>query len=86
MKNGVLEVHLVAREGEWHPYGPNGPPVTIVAFGEVEKPLRTPGPMLRVKAGTPPDAWLDPSCRLYRFQALVFKEAEPRGRVVRLEL
>ncbi len=38
------------------------------------------------KAGTPPDAWLDPSCRLYRFQAMVFKEAEPRGRIVHLDL
>jgi uncharacterized protein (TIGR00296 family) len=38
------------------------------------------------KAGAPADAWLDPASRLYRFQAVVFKEAEPGGRVQRLEL
>jgi hypothetical protein len=38
------------------------------------------------KAGAPADAWLDPASKLYRFQAIVFKEAEPRGRVARLEL
>jgi uncharacterized protein (TIGR00296 family) len=38
------------------------------------------------KAGAPADAWLDPASRLYKFQALVFKEAEPRGKVAKLEL
>lgn len=38
------------------------------------------------KAGAPADAWLDPASKLYKFQAMVFKEAEPRGRVARLEL
>ncbi len=38
------------------------------------------------KAGAPPDAWLDPSSRLYTFQAIVFKEAEPRGSIVRVDL
>lgn len=38
------------------------------------------------KAGAPADAWLDPASKLYRFQALVFKEDEPRGTVSRLEL
>jgi uncharacterized protein len=38
------------------------------------------------KAGAPADAWLDPKSRLYRFQAIVFKETEPRGNVTRLEL
>ncbi|AIC14645.1 TIGR00296 family protein [Nitrososphaera viennensis] len=36
------------------------------------------------KAGAPPDAWLDPSSRLYTFQAQVFKEEKPRGNVVQL--
>jgi len=48
----VLEVNLEAREGAWRPYGPNGPPITILAFGEKGKSLQTPGPMIRVKAGT----------------------------------
>jgi len=38
------------------------------------------------KAGAPPDVWLDPASKLYRFQAIVFKEKEPRGKIVRLEL
>ncbi|HEX9677688.1 TIGR00296 family protein [Nitrososphaera sp.] len=36
------------------------------------------------KAGAPPDVWLDPSSRLYRFQAEVFKEHSPGGEVARL--
>ncbi|MDQ3909033.1 MAG: TIGR00296 family protein [Thermoproteota archaeon] len=36
------------------------------------------------KAGAPPDVWLDPSTKLYKFQAVVFKEVEPRGEVVQL--
>jgi len=35
------------------------------------------------KAGATPDAWLDQSSTLYRFQAAIFKETEPQGRVVR---
>jgi uncharacterized protein len=38
------------------------------------------------KAGAPPDAWLDPTSKLYKFQASVFKEIEPRGMVVKLEM
>lgn len=38
------------------------------------------------KAGAPADAWLDQASKLYRFQAMVFKEVEPRGGVVRLQL
>ncbi len=52
MTSGVLEVHLDARPGEWRPYGGNGPPITILAFGEIGKSLQTPGPLIRVKAGT----------------------------------
>jgi len=38
------------------------------------------------KAGAPADTWLDPESKLYKFQALVFKETEPNGKVTRLEL
>jgi uncharacterized protein (TIGR00296 family) len=31
------------------------------------------------KAGAPPDVWLDPSSKLFKFQATVFKEVEPKG-------
>ena len=36
------------------------------------------------KAGAPPDVWLDPTTKLYKFQATVFKEVEPKGEVIRL--
>jgi uncharacterized protein len=36
------------------------------------------------KAGAPPDVWLDPTSKLYKFQATVFKEVEPKGEVMRL--
>lgn len=38
------------------------------------------------KAGAPPDVWLDQNTRLYKFQAAVFKEVEPNGEVIRVEL
>ncbi len=36
------------------------------------------------KAGAPPDVWTDPSSKLYKFQAEVFKEVNPKGEVVRM--
>jgi uncharacterized protein len=36
------------------------------------------------KSGAPPDVWLDPSSKLYKFQATVFKEVEPKGEVIQL--
>lgn len=38
------------------------------------------------KAGAPPNAWLDPMSKLYKFQAIVFKEVQPKGRVIRHQL
>lgn len=38
------------------------------------------------KAGAPRDALFDPSSKLYRFEAIVFKEIEPNGQVIRLKL
>lgn len=37
------------------------------------------------KAGAPAGEWLDSASRLYKFQAMVFKEVEPRGGIERLE-
>jgi hypothetical protein len=37
-----------------------------------------------IKAGLPPDAWLDPVTRVQVFQAEIFAETEPRGEVVRM--
>jgi uncharacterized protein len=36
------------------------------------------------KGGTTPDAWVLPGTKLYKFQAQVYAESEPRGKVVRL--
>jgi uncharacterized protein (TIGR00296 family) len=36
------------------------------------------------KAGAPPDVWLDANSKLYKFQATVFKEVEPKGEIIRL--
>jgi uncharacterized protein (TIGR00296 family) len=38
------------------------------------------------KAGAPANAWLDPESLLFRFQAIVFKEVEPKGKVTMLGL
>ncbi len=39
-----------------------------------------------MKAGLLADAWLDEATRVYRFQAEIFGEVEPRGAVIRREL
>lgn len=36
-----------------------------------------------MKAGATPDIWLVPSTNVYKFNAIVFEEVEPRGKVVR---
>jgi len=36
-----------------------------------------------MKAGAPPDAWLSPNVNIYKFQAIVFEELEPRGKVMK---
>ena len=52
LANGVLTVALEAREGEWKPEGEGGRALTIAAFAEEGKALSTPGPFIRVAAGT----------------------------------
>jgi uncharacterized protein (TIGR00296 family) len=39
-----------------------------------------------VKAGLTPDCWLDKKAKVYKFQAEVFREEEPRGRISRKTL
>ena len=39
-----------------------------------------------IKAGLPPDCWLDPRCRFYKFQGQIFTEVEPYGEVVEEEI
>jgi uncharacterized protein len=38
------------------------------------------------KAGAPPDVWFMPESKLYRFQAIIYKESVPNGPVIRVEL
>ncbi|EHP87578.1 TIGR00296 family protein [Methanotorris formicicus] len=37
---------------------------------------------LCLKAGLPPDVWLDERVKIYKFEAQIFEEVEPRGNVV----
>jgi len=39
-----------------------------------------------MKAGAMPDCWLYDDTRVYRFEAIVFKEVEPKGNVIRVNL
>jgi len=39
-----------------------------------------------VKAGLQPDSWLLNGTRVYRFQAIIFEETKPKGKVVRKEI
>ena len=36
------------------------------------------------KASAPPDVWLDPQSKLFKFQAEVFKEVDPNGEIVKV--
>jgi uncharacterized protein len=36
------------------------------------------------KAGGPPDLWRSPNTKLYKFQALVFKEVQPNGDIIKV--
>ena len=38
------------------------------------------------KAGAMPDAWFHDDTKIYKFEAIVFKEVEPKGNVVRVSL
>jgi len=39
-----------------------------------------------IKAGLPPDNWLLKETKIYKFQAIIFEELEPNGKIVRKEL
>ncbi|MEM2099057.1 MAG: TIGR00296 family protein [Candidatus Bathyarchaeia archaeon] len=39
-----------------------------------------------IKAGLPPDSWLTPGTKVYTFQALVFEEETPKGKIRQLQL
>ncbi len=53
LEGGILTVALEAREGTWRPEGPSGGTLdSVAAFAEAGKPMYSPGPMIRVPAGT----------------------------------
>jgi FtsP/CotA-like multicopper oxidase with cupredoxin domain len=52
LADGVLRVALEARAGVWRPEVQHGPSLPVAAFAEVGAPPTTPGPLLRVPAGT----------------------------------
>ena len=53
LKDGVLTVALEARSGAWRPEGKDGRALdSLAAFAEAGKQLSTPGPLIRVPAGT----------------------------------
>ena len=39
-----------------------------------------------MKAGLPPDSWLLDDVRVYRFEAVIFAEVEPKGKVIKRDL
>jgi FtsP/CotA-like multicopper oxidase with cupredoxin domain len=52
LKDGVLTVRLETRTGVWHPEGDKGRAVALEAFAEEGMEPTTPGPLIRVRAGT----------------------------------
>lgn len=52
LRDGVLNVNLVAGAGTWYPEERDGPGHDVYAFGEAGRALQNPGPLLRVPAGT----------------------------------
>jgi uncharacterized protein (TIGR00296 family) len=39
-----------------------------------------------MKAGLPPDSWLLKGTKVYKFQAIIFEEASPRGKIERKQI
>lgn len=39
-----------------------------------------------MKAGLPPDSWLNKNTKLYKFKAIIFEEENPNGAIKRLQL
>jgi FtsP/CotA-like multicopper oxidase with cupredoxin domain len=82
LRNGVLTLRLEAREGEWRPDRESDPSIVVRAFAEQGKPLRVPGPLIRVPEGTEIHAFVTNT--LAR-GTLVVHNLSPRGIAVRAE-
>jgi len=53
LADGGLTLRLRAAKGLWSPEGPDGPALSIEAFGEASSSLTVPAPLIRVPEGTP---------------------------------
>lgn len=52
LRDGVLTLHLEAREARWYPDGEGAPSIVMQFFAEAGKEPQNPGPLIRVAAGT----------------------------------
>lgn len=52
LRNGILVIHLEAREGRWFPDGDDGPGAVMPMFAEEGQAPLNPGPLIRVPTGT----------------------------------
>jgi FtsP/CotA-like multicopper oxidase with cupredoxin domain len=52
LEAGTLKLSLRAGRGSWQPEGPDGPRLSIEAFGEDAFPLSVPAPLIRAETGT----------------------------------
>ena len=58
LEGDTLKLSLRAGRGSWQPEGPEGPRLSIEAFGEAGSALAVPAPLVRVEAGTVIDVTL----------------------------
>ena len=56
LRNGVLQIHLIAQKATWYPEAEDGPSKVVDAFGEPGAAPRIPGPLIRIPLGTTIDA------------------------------
>ncbi|WP_456418400.1 TIGR00296 family protein [Methanocaldococcus infernus] len=81
-----LEKIKIGEDGLIIEYGPYRglllPQVPVEYGWDVEEFLAH----LCLKAGLPPDMWLVEGVKIYKFQAQIFEELEPRGKIVEKKL
>ena len=52
LRDGILTLHLEAREARWYPDGDGAPSLVMQTFAETGRAPQNPGPLIRVPAGT----------------------------------
>jgi len=58
MQRDTLVLRLTVTPASWHILGEHEPAFTVLAFAEEGKPPTIPGPLIRVRVGTPVQVWL----------------------------